>query len=270
MKQKEAIISSIVRSVMFFTTARHARNLEIAYITRDQHLTIDLQADGSAKVSDQISYIAYHNQSFHHTLHLLDYDVSHLSVNFLDKETHTKRPLLLSDTKEPFTYQVRQLGDEAQRLKLYYHSQHETITFIFDYIIDNFVTNYAELAELIPLRTYASLIQEDADFTGRILLPAGPTENKQGDLTQDKVAQIATQLPEDSLLPEVSAQLINTGPQAQVVVENVGDRQLVHVAVPSEAMTPETTVRIHVDAKLFPENPNAFPEMTLEHMQPLD
>lgn len=237
MDRKEAMISNIVRSVMFFTTARHAKELGLAYVTRDQNLTIILRADGSAKVSDELTYTSYQADTFHHTLHLLDYDVSQLSVSFLDPITQSKQPLMLSDSKEPLSYQLIEVKDDYQRLQIFYEAQHENVTFYYDYVIDNFVTNYTDGAELIALRAHDGIIQEDADFTGKILLPA---------LTQE----------------EVTVQLLNIGDQAQVVV-GWEEETVIHIGIPADAMTNETILHIQVAAELFPKNPNSF----LEHSQ---
>lgn len=238
MGRKEAMIANVVRSVMFFATARYAKALGLAYVTRDQNLTIALQADGSAKVSDKLTYISYQADTFHHTLQLLDYDVSQLSVSLLDPITQSKQPVMLSDTNEPLSYQLIEVREEYQRLQIFYEAKHENVTFYYDYVIDNFVTNYADGAELIALRAQDGIIQEDADFTGTILLPA---------LTQE----------------EVMVQLLNVGDQAQVVVGRE-EETVIRVGIPADAMTNETILYIQVAAELFPKNPNSFLEFSLK------
>ncbi|MGO4928072.1 DUF2207 domain-containing protein [Fundicoccus sp. Sow4_F4] len=245
MEQREAIVSNIVRSVMFFTTARHARALDIAYITNEQKLTIDLQEDGSAKVSDRLTYTSYHAKTFHHTLHLLDYDVRKLSVSLIDPTTQTKQALRLTDKYEPLSYQITKVTDDQQRLQLNYESQHEKVTFVFEYVIDNFVTTYQDVAVLTTLQTDASIIQEEADFTGTLLLPTLPQQDAQ---TQEVA---------------ISAQLTNTSEEGQVTIERQGNRHMIRVGIPSEAMTSETALTIQVAASFFPKNPNDFSERRL-------
>lgn len=237
MNRKETMISTIVSSVMFFTTARHAKALGLAYVIREQNLTLTLAADGSANVSDELTYTSYQADTFHHTLHLLDYDVSQLTVSVLDPVTQRKQPLRLTDTKAPLSYQLIAGGDDFQQIQIFYEAPHQDVTFYYDYVIDNFVTNYGDGAELIALQVQAGLIQEDVDFTGKIVLPA---------LTQ----------------AEVSLQLLHAGDQAQVVV-GWEDQTVIRIGIPAESMTAETILHSQVATELFPMNPNSFPELSL-------
>lgn len=251
---------------MFFTTARHANVLDILYIIKEQNLTIDLQADGSANVSDCLTYQSYHAATFHHTLHLLDYDIKELSISLIDPLSRTRQDVRLSDSREPLTYQITDVSDEYQRLQINHAAKHERVTFVFDYVIDNFVTTYSDLAELTTLQTQAGLIQEDADVTARLLLPAmKPVEElepKEGSKPSVS-AKAARPVIDDSLEDRVVVQLSHTGDQAQLVTDRNGDRPMIRLAIPADAMTEQTALSVQVDPGFFPDNPNAFLEHAL-------
>lgn len=276
-KVNEAMIASIVNSVMFFTTARHARHLGIAYIISEQNLTLDLLSDGSAKVSDMITYHSYHADTFHHTLHLLDYNISQLTVSLFDSKAQTKQILRQTEANVPLSYQLTKKMDEALRLQLNYPSQHQTVSFVFEYVIDNIVTSYADLAELTPLLTQDSLIQEEADFNGTLLLPAVPQAQGKmlgDDDTKNRVPEenytYAIHPPHTAPQEKVTAQLIKTGDQAQVSIDKWEGRSIIRVGLPSTAMTNETALMIQVAPEYFPNNPNTFPQQTLNNTYSAD
>ena len=233
MKQEATKITSIVAGVMFYTTARHAKALEIAYVISEQELTINLHADGSASVTERLTYESYHAETFHHTLHLLDYNIHHLTIHRVDPLTAKKLPLTLSTDRSLLTYQVVEDSDDLQRLQLFYPSKHEPVSFMFAYEIDNFVTTYADLAELTALQTEAGLIQEEVDFTATIQLPELFCEEE-----------------------ACQAQLINLGPQAQLSFE----LNAIRIGIPATAMTKYSAIAIQLSKEYFPQNPNQFPD----------
>lgn len=261
-----------------------ANALSLAYIVFNQQLTIELATDGSAQIEDQITYGGPSSFTvFYQTPQALD-----LEIAVLDETTNTTTPLSKYDSTSDrdlnlYEYQVTE-EEGGTKIELVLGEFEESVTLVYNYRQENFVTNHDDVAVLQPLKGAQGLIQQYTDATIRLVLPAGlDLETEQEKIESENVPTSSTSssnLDSDTLdddkpavqpavepKPEVTepAHFTERLPGGiyvwlfyaegnQVTVESDETNTIIEISLPDIGLSEPIEVQVAVSVERFPDN----------------
>lgn len=158
----------IVVLSLCYTTDSYA--LEVSYDIEKQEIIAEINSNGDVQFTDQLTYDIDYFNGVLFTLDRTGYDVSDYKVGMIDPQTQNITYFEENATGAPKTYQVMQ-SSNAYEFKVFYPTNDETITFVFEYTIKELITNYADTAEL-NRKIVGTKTDESLDVDALIVLPA--------------------------------------------------------------------------------------------------
>lgn len=162
--------------------------LSLAYLVTEQHLTLELATDGSAKIEDRIHYSGPENFNLSYTIYqpsTMKEDVSenassvalnledlNLEIEVINLETGDSQQVEMGAQEETNHYYASpKNGDILIDLQMTDYGGEYGLVFHYD--LTSFVTNYQDAAVIDSLKAAGGPIQQYTTSTVRVILPGG-------------------------------------------------------------------------------------------------
>lgn len=162
--------------------------LSLAYLVTEQHLTLELATDGSAKIEDRIHYSGPENFKLSYTIYqpsTMKEDVSenassvalnledlNLEIEVINLETGDSQQVEMGAQEETNHYYASpKNGDILIDLQMTDYGGEYGLVFHYD--LTSFVTNYQDAAVIDSLKAAGGPIQQYTTSTVRVILPGG-------------------------------------------------------------------------------------------------
>lgn len=201
--------------------------------------TVDIQADvtaeGDIKFVEQYDYDVDHFNGITRSIKLDGYNIESYKIGRKNLETGDITYFTEDISHLPGTFQAN-VSSDAIDFKIYQPANDEKVSLVFEYVVNNLVTNYNDTAEINRKLVGENFIEDNFDFTGTITLP-GHVDKKE----------------------DLRAWLYGD-PQGQVSLDRESKKNQIKISVPNNQ--PNQFVEIHTifPKDLTPNNTNIVNE----------
>ena len=192
----------------------------------------DITAEGDVYFTQTLTYQIDQVNGIYHEVDLRGVSLGKYRVGIKHPESGTIQYLEESTSHRPRTFHT-QIEDELLRFTVYYPARNQEVDFVFEYSLENLITNYQDTAEF-NRKVLGTGTNEEMDVKVEIILPG----------KVDKKEDFRAWLYGD---PQGQIQLNNSGDQSRVMVEvpNNQANQFVeiHTIFPN-ALTPNNSNKV--------------------------
>ena len=162
------IVLAIILTITLTMTGVSAQ--EASFDLTKVDIQADVTAEGHIKFVEQYDYDVDHFNGITRTIELDGYNIESYRIGRKNLDTGKITYFEEDISHLPQTYQAN-VSSEAIDFKIYQPASNEKVSLVFEYTVNNLVTNYLDTAEINRKLIGENFIPDNFDFTGTITLP---------------------------------------------------------------------------------------------------